>query len=48
VYHTYSTYSRGGDAQIGTLGWLDMTFLGRQDPTPRQGLGFPRKDEYDH
>jgi predicted dithiol-disulfide oxidoreductase (DUF899 family) len=48
VYHTYSTYARGGEPQIGTYGWLDMTFLGRQDPDKRKGLGFCRRDEYEH
>jgi len=47
VYHTYSSYARGGEAQIGTFGWLDMTFLGRQDPEKRNGLGFRRRDEYE-
>ena len=49
VYHTYSTYSRGGDAQIGTYGLLDMTLLGRQDgKSGEKGLGFRRRDEYSH
>lgn len=48
VYHTYSTYARGGEAQIGTLLWLDMTPLGRQDGANGiGGLGYKRRDEYD-
>jgi predicted dithiol-disulfide oxidoreductase (DUF899 family) len=30
VYHTYSSYARGGDILIGTFNWLDLTPLGRQ------------------
>lgn len=48
VYHTYSTYARGGEAQIGTLLWLDLTPLGRQDGVNGvAGLGYKRRDEYD-
>ncbi|KUL87768.1 hypothetical protein ZTR_03145 [Talaromyces verruculosus] len=47
IYHTYSTYSRGGEHLINTFGWLDMTPLGRQDGESGYGaLGFRRKDEY--
>lgn len=31
VYHTYSTYARGGDILIGAHNWLDMTPLGRNE-----------------
>jgi predicted dithiol-disulfide oxidoreductase (DUF899 family) len=30
VYHTYSSYARGGDLLIGTYNYLDLTPLGRQ------------------
>jgi predicted dithiol-disulfide oxidoreductase (DUF899 family) len=30
VYHTYSSYTRGGDLLIGTYNYLDLTPLGRQ------------------
>ncbi|WP_067841590.1 DUF899 domain-containing protein [Nocardia lijiangensis] len=30
VFHTYSSYSRGGDIHIGTHNYLDLTPLGRQ------------------
>jgi predicted dithiol-disulfide oxidoreductase (DUF899 family) len=47
IYHTYSTYSRGGEHLVNTFGWLDMTPLGRQDgETGLPGLGFRRRDEY--
>jgi predicted dithiol-disulfide oxidoreductase (DUF899 family) len=31
LYHTYSTYGRGGDLLLGTYNWLDLTPLGRQE-----------------
>jgi len=31
VFHTYSTYARGGDVLIGTYNFLDLTALGRQE-----------------
>ena len=31
VFHTYSTYARGGDLLIGTYNYLDLTPLGRQE-----------------
>jgi len=47
VYHTYSSYARGGDWAITTLGWLDLTPLGRQDwESGAPGIGFHRRDEY--
>jgi predicted dithiol-disulfide oxidoreductase (DUF899 family) len=47
VYHTYSTYARGGDPVINTFVWLDMTLRGRQDDKSAEvGLGFKRHDEY--
>jgi predicted dithiol-disulfide oxidoreductase (DUF899 family) len=30
IYHTYSSYARGGDILIGTYHYLDLTPLGRQ------------------
>jgi predicted dithiol-disulfide oxidoreductase (DUF899 family) len=30
VYHTYSSYARGGDILLGTMNYLDLTPLGRQ------------------
>jgi len=47
VYHSYSSYARGGEPIINTLTWLDMTPLGRQDGLRGVGgLGFKRHDEY--
>ena len=31
VFHTYSSYARGGDLLIGTYNYLDLTPLGRQE-----------------
>jgi predicted dithiol-disulfide oxidoreductase (DUF899 family) len=31
VFHTYSSYARGGDILMGTYNWLDLTALGRQE-----------------
>ena len=55
VFHTYSSYARGGDLLIGTYSWLDLTALGRQEdwelPHGRSdGPPFSwlhRHDEYD-
>jgi predicted dithiol-disulfide oxidoreductase (DUF899 family) len=55
MFHTYSTYARGGDLLIGTYNWLDLTARGRQEgweePAGR-GAGpimswLRRHDEYD-
>lgn len=31
VFHTYSTYARGGEALIGAFNWLDLTPKGRNE-----------------
>jgi predicted dithiol-disulfide oxidoreductase (DUF899 family) len=36
IFHTYSTYARGGDILIGTYNWLDLTPKGRDE----DGLAF--------
>ncbi|KAH0831762.1 hypothetical protein AYO21_06286 [Fonsecaea monophora] len=47
IYHSYSSYARGGEPIINTFTWLDMTPLGRQDGLSGVGgLGFKRHDEY--
>jgi len=54
VYHSYSSYARGGDILLNTYNYLDLTPLGRQEdweaPAGRSdGLyitGFRRHDEY--
>jgi predicted dithiol-disulfide oxidoreductase (DUF899 family) len=55
IFHTYSSYARGGDILLNTYNYLDLTPLGRQEdweePAGRsEGLyisGFRRHDEYD-
>jgi len=39
IFHTYSTYARGGDALLGTYQWLDLTPKGRDETGPRGNLG---------
>lgn len=39
IFHTYSTYARGGDLLIGTYNYLDLTPLGRQEDE----LEFPQQ-----
>ena len=48
VYHSYSSYARGGESNIGTFAFLDMVPLGRQDKKLEgvAGLGFRRRGEY--
>ncbi|WP_158889411.1 DUF899 domain-containing protein [Amycolatopsis anabasis] len=46
VFHTYSTYARGGEMVLGTYHFLDLTPLGRQE----EGTGiihFRHHDKYD-
>jgi len=38
IFHTYSTYARGGDALLGTYQWLDLTPKGRDETGPRGNL----------
>lgn len=45
IYHTYSTYARGGDALIGTHKFLDLTPLGRNEKTTMDWVR--RHDEYE-
>jgi predicted dithiol-disulfide oxidoreductase (DUF899 family) len=45
IYHTYSTYARGGDVLIGAHTFLDMTPLGRNEATTMDWVR--RHDEYE-
>lgn len=55
IFHTYSSYARGGDLLLGTYNWLDLTALGRQEdweePEGRSDGPFMswvrRHDQYD-
>jgi predicted dithiol-disulfide oxidoreductase (DUF899 family) len=42
IFHTYSSYARGGDLLLGTYNYLDLTPLGRQ----LHVSDFPHHDEY--
>ncbi|WP_159592837.1 DUF899 domain-containing protein [Chelativorans xinjiangense] len=44
VYHTYSTFARGGEEVLGALMYLDMTPIGRNEKTPLDWIH--RHDEY--
>ncbi len=38
IYHTYSTFGRGGDMLLGTYHWIDLTPKGRNEMGPRHNL----------
>jgi predicted dithiol-disulfide oxidoreductase (DUF899 family) len=44
IFHTYSTYARGGEELLGTLMYLDMTPVGRNEQSPLDWVH--RHDEY--
>ena len=47
IFHTYSSYGRGGDILIGTYNYLDLTPFGRQEEKG-QGMDWVRHhDRYD-
>jgi len=46
VFHTYSTYGRGGEAFLSTYHFLDVTPLGRQEP--EHGEAWGRIDAFLH
>jgi predicted dithiol-disulfide oxidoreductase (DUF899 family) len=45
VFHTYSSYARGGDLLIGTYNYLDLMPKGRNEAGDLQGW-VRRHDEY--
>jgi predicted dithiol-disulfide oxidoreductase (DUF899 family) len=45
IFHTYSTYARGGDLLIGAYNWLDLTPKGRNETTIMDWMR--RHDEYE-
>jgi predicted dithiol-disulfide oxidoreductase (DUF899 family) len=47
VFHTYSSYARGGDLLIGTYNYLDLTPLGRQEEKGHGMDWMRRHDKYD-
>jgi predicted dithiol-disulfide oxidoreductase (DUF899 family) len=46
VFHTYSTYSRGGEILLGAFNWLDLTPKGRNEIGTMSWVR--RHDEYDN
>lgn len=38
IFHSYSSYARGGDMLLGTYHWLDLTPKGRNETGPRHNL----------
>lgn len=49
IYHTYSSYSRGGEVLLGAYNFLDAAPLGRNENGPGRNLGdwVKRHDRYD-
>jgi predicted dithiol-disulfide oxidoreductase (DUF899 family) len=45
VFHTYSTYARGGESLVGAFSWLDLTPKGRNETTIMDWVRL--HDEYD-
>jgi predicted dithiol-disulfide oxidoreductase (DUF899 family) len=45
IFHTYSSYARGGDLLIGAHNWLDLTPKGRNETTTMDWMR--RHDEYE-
>jgi predicted dithiol-disulfide oxidoreductase (DUF899 family) len=46
IFHTYSSYARGGDLLIGTYNYLDLTPKGRNEKDEHKGW-VRRHDEYE-
>jgi predicted dithiol-disulfide oxidoreductase (DUF899 family) len=46
IFHTYSSYARGGDLLIGAYNYLDLTPKGRNEDSERKGW-VRRHDEYE-
>lgn len=50
VFHTYSSFARGGDIMLGTYNLLDITPKGRNETGPRHNMTdwVRHHDRYDH
>jgi len=46
IFHTYSSYGRGGDILIGTYNYLDLTPFGRQEAQGQGMEGVRYHDSY--
>jgi predicted dithiol-disulfide oxidoreductase (DUF899 family) len=48
IYHTYSSYARGGEIHLGVYGWLDIVPKGRNETTEGKLMGWvKRHDQYE-
>jgi predicted dithiol-disulfide oxidoreductase (DUF899 family) len=48
IFHTYSSYARGGDLQIGAYNWIDLTPKGRDEDGLKHKMNWLRHhDKYD-
>ena len=47
IYHTYSSYGRGGEGFLGVYAWLDIAPLGRQEASGDMKDWMRRHDSYD-
>lgn len=49
IFHTYSSYARGGDLLIGAYNYIDLTPKGRNETGPNHNLGdwVRRHDQYE-
>jgi predicted dithiol-disulfide oxidoreductase (DUF899 family) len=46
IFHTYSSYARGGDLLLGTYNYLDLTPKGRNEPNNNLGDWVRHHDRY--
>jgi predicted dithiol-disulfide oxidoreductase (DUF899 family) len=46
MFHTYSSYARGGEAQLTTYAYLDIVPKGRNETSPNTMQWLRRHDEY--
>jgi len=47
IYHTYSSYGRGGEGFLGVYAWLDIAPKGRREPNGDMGDWMRRHDQYE-
>lgn len=47
VFHTYSSYARGGEILLNTYHWLDLTPYGRQEDWEDSPEGWPQTPTYE-
>ena len=47
IYHTYSSYGRGGEGFLGVYAWLDIAPLGRREASGDMSDWMRRHDSYD-